>query len=96
MAMPYMEKAKNPKKWLESLVDRVQTIPGADRKVIFELQAKDWNRDVYIPNREMNSWMKMLRVKGALNFGYYPDDPFANHPDVKVIKRELSRKDFVE
>ena len=96
MAMPYMEKAKNPKKWLESLVDRVQTIPGADRKVIFELQAKDWNRDVYIPNREMNSWMKMLRVKGALNFGYYPDDPFANHPDVNVIKRELSRKDFVE
>ncbi len=96
MAMPYMEKAKNPKKWLELLVQKVQSIPGADKKVIFELQAKDWNKGTYISNHEMNSWMKMLRVKGALNFGYYPDDPFSNHPDIQVIKKELSRKDYVE
>jgi len=90
MAMPYMEKASNPKKWLNELVDKTESYPGARPKVIFELQAKNWDANKAIPSQELSGWMRMLRVKGALNFGYYPDDPFTNQPNIDIIKRELS------
>lgn len=92
MAMPYFEKAENPTAWLNQVVEAVERIPGAQDKTIFELQAKDWNRNQPISNSELAGWMRMLRIKGIQNFGYYPDDPFANHPDINVIKRELSTK----
>jgi biofilm PGA synthesis lipoprotein PgaB len=92
MAMPYLEKAKNPNQWLNELVDKVQAYPGAKQKVLYELQAKNWNTDQPIPSKELRAWMRMLRAKGALNFGYYPDDPFANEPKIDIIKQELSTK----
>lgn len=95
MAMPYMEKAAAPKSWLDQLVNSVRKVDGADKKVIFELQAKKWSPDRPIPSTEIAGWMRQLRVKGIRHFGYYPDDPFANHPDIKVLKRELSDKRYV-
>ena len=90
MAMPYMERAKNPNKWLLNLASKIDTYKGAIKKTIYELQAKDWNTHKAIPNVELSSWMRMLRIQGALNFGYYPDDPFTNEPNIDIIKRELS------
>jgi len=95
MAMPYMEKAVNPKQWLKDLVDHTKGYPGARQKIIFELQAKNWDTKTAIPSEELRDWMRMLRVRGALNFGYYPDDPFANHPNMDVIRRELSTESQV-
>lgn len=96
MAMPYMEKAAEPQEWLDNLVKSVRTIDGADKKVIFELQAKKWSPDEPVPSAEIAGWMRRLRLNGVRHFGYYPDDPFANHPDIGVLKKEMSLKRYVE
>jgi biofilm PGA synthesis lipoprotein PgaB len=85
-----MENAPHPQEWLNTLVEKVQAIPGANQKTIFELQAKNWRNNTNISNQEIMGWMRELRIQGAVNFGYYPDNPFINHPDLELIKRELS------
>lgn len=92
MAMPYMEKAKNPSEWLNNLIDVTQAYPMASEKILYELQAKDWRTNKPIPTKELSSWMRNMRVKGIRNFGYYPDDQFTNSPAIEVLKRELSAK----
>jgi biofilm PGA synthesis lipoprotein PgaB len=92
MAMPYMEKAKNPSQWLNNLVDVTQTHPQASQKLLYELQAKDWRTNKPIPTHELNSWMRSMRIKGIHNFGYYPDDQFTNSPNMEILKKELSAK----
>ena len=96
MAMPYLEKASNPQDWLNELVAKVQAIPGANKKTVFELQARDWAGNKPISNQEIMGWMRQLRIHGAQNFGYYPDDPYANQPDVDLIKRELSTQTLIQ
>ncbi|MBU3621910.1 poly-beta-1,6-N-acetyl-D-glucosamine N-deacetylase PgaB [Polynucleobacter sp. CS-Odin-A6] len=90
MAMPYMENARNPTQWLNNLVDQTQIYPKASKKLLYEFQAKNWKTDKPIPTEELSGWMRLMRVRGILNFGYYPDDQFTNHPDMKVLKQELS------
>ena len=96
MAMPYMEKAKNPRQWLSNLIDVTQAFPNAKKKILYELQAKDWRTDKPIPTNELSSWMRNMRVKGILNFGYYPDDQFTNSPNIELLKRELSAKSALQ
>ena len=38
MAMPYMERAKNPNKWLLNLASKIDTYKGAIKKTIYELK----------------------------------------------------------
>jgi biofilm PGA synthesis lipoprotein PgaB len=90
MAMPYMEKAVDPIRWLRNLVNKTEKYPQARQKVIYELQAKNWETKKAIPDEELRHWMRMLRIQGALNFGYYPDDPHTNEPKIEVIRKELS------
>ncbi|RAZ45932.1 poly-beta-1,6-N-acetyl-D-glucosamine N-deacetylase PgaB [Polynucleobacter paneuropaeus] len=92
MAMPYMEKAKNPSQWLNRLVSETQSLPLADQKLLYELQAKNWRTDTPIPTEELSSWMRTMRIKGIHNFGYYPDDQFTNNPNIELLKEELSAK----
>ena len=92
MAMPYMEKAKNPSQWLNNLIDVTQTSPLAKQKMLYELQAKDWRTNKPIPTKELASWMRNMRIRGIHNFGYYPDDQFTNTPNMEILKKELSTK----
>lgn len=92
MAMPYMEKAANPTKWLNNLVEKTQIYPKASKKLVYEFQAKDWNTGKPIPTEELSSWMRSMRIKGIFNYGYYPDDQFKNQPNIEILKRELSTK----
>ena len=92
MAMPYMEKAKNPSQWLNNLIDVTQTSPLAKQKILYELQAKDWRTNKPIPTKELASWMRNMRIRGIHNFGYYPDDQFTNTPNMEILKKELSTK----
>lgn len=92
MAMPYMEKAKNPSQWLNNLIDVTQALPQANEKLLYELQAKDWRTNKAIPTEELSAWMRSMRIKGIHNFGYYPDDQFKNSPNMEILKRELSAK----
>lgn len=92
MAMPYMEKVADPKPWLERMVDIVKATPGAQEKVVFELQARNWETDKPIPDEELIDWITLLRNKGIEHYGYYPDNPFGNQPNITRLRPYLSRK----
>jgi biofilm PGA synthesis lipoprotein PgaB len=96
MAMPYMEKAANPTEWLNNLVEKTQIYPKASKKLVYEFQAKDWNTGKTIPTKELIGWMRSMRIKGIFNYGYYPDDQFTNHPNIKLLKEELSTKSALQ
>ncbi len=90
MAMPYMEKAKNPKRWLEQIVRRIAEFPKGLSKSVLELQSMDWNTHLPIGGSTLASHMKLLKSKGVLNFGYYPDDFIQGYPEMGEIRPEIS------
>ena len=98
MAMPYMENVPPGQElaWLDRMVDTVARRPGALRRTVFELQARDWRE---LPGQEdgppvdtavLVDWMKRLQLRGARNFGYYPDDFLQNHPVLEEIRPAIS------
>jgi biofilm PGA synthesis lipoprotein PgaB len=97
MAMPYMENvpAGEADAWLRRLVDRAARAPGGLERTVFELQAVDWrakngDADRRIPTETLAGQMRLLARLGARNYGYYPDDFIAGHPDAAQLHRELS------
>lgn len=90
MAMPYMENADNDKRWLQRLLDRVSTIPGALDKTVFELQSTDWRDSRPVDSATLFEQMRLFQDNGAYHFGYYPDDFILDHPDVDVIRPAIS------
>ncbi len=87
-AMPFMEGAADwHEKWMEELILKVAEHPLGLRKTVFELQAKDWRPDNLrpMPNEIMAKQMQKLLKHGAVNFGYYPDDPILGHPNISII-----------
>ena len=101
MAMPLMENVPtneiNP--WLDQLVDAVARRPGALGRTVFELQALDWRAQPQaqpVPNEQLVGWMQRLQQRGALNYGYYPDNFVKNHPDLHVLRSNLSNYWFIQ
>ena len=90
MAMPYMENAKDDMKWLQRLVDRVRTYPGALDKTIFELQTVDWRNSQNIDSARLSDQMRLLQNNRAYNFGYYPDNFISGRPIVNTIRPVIS------
>lgn len=90
MAMPYMEKAKDPERWLRQLVDKVAVIPGALDKTVFELQSVDWRKREPLDSAILARHMRLLLRNGAANFGYYPEDFIRGHPDLDTIRPAIS------
>lgn len=98
MAMPLMEgvPAEQANAWLDHLVDAVAAHPGALKKTVFELQARDWRAPRagadtgHIDSALLAGWMKRLQLRGARNFGYYPDDFIQNEPRLSIIRPTIS------
>ena len=68
MAMPLMESVPiDASRRLTRLVQAVARHPGALKKTIFELQARDWNRRQQnaIPDQQLADWMRLLRLNGV-------------------------------
>ena len=40
----------------------------------------------------MTDTIKSLYNQGALHVGYYPDDPFADHPDTEAMRKVFDLK----
>ncbi|GAA5235695.1 poly-beta-1,6-N-acetyl-D-glucosamine N-deacetylase PgaB [Verticiella sediminum] len=89
MAMPRMENAEDPKRWLRMLVNNVRAADGLDR-TIFELQSRDWRTGENVDSREMLTQMQQLRSLGAVHYGYYPDDFIGDHPNIEVLRPAMS------
>jgi biofilm PGA synthesis lipoprotein PgaB len=92
MAMPYMERADEPTQWLARLIGQVAAIPDALPKTVFELQSRDWRTGEPVPTKTLAAQLRQLRVAGARNFGYYPDDFHNNEPDLATIMPEMSTR----
>ena len=97
MAMPKLENVPTAQAdaWLAGLVAAVASHPDGLKRTIFELQAVDWRKrgrtqDARIPTPELARQMRSLTEAGALNFGYYPDDFVAGHPDIRLLHRDFS------
>lgn len=95
MAMPLMENVppEQADAWLDSLVNRVARIPGALDKTVFELQARDWRKTgehADISGEQLAHWMRQLKLSGAKNYGYYPDDFINDHPEMSAIRPTFS------
>jgi biofilm PGA synthesis lipoprotein PgaB len=97
MAMPYMENvpADDAAAWLRLLVETAAHRPGALARTVFELQAVDWRvkdgaEARRIPTETLAAQMRLLARLGARNYGYYPDDFIAGHPDADALHGALS------
>lgn len=96
MAMPLMEgiAPRQSIRWLEELVQTVARHPRGLERTIFEVQTVDWSGKGNAP-RTLNSqqiaqWLNALGAQGALHVGYYPDDFVRNHPEMNVIRPEIT------
>ena len=94
MAMPYLENATDAEAWLQQLIERVRSFPGALNKTIFELQAVDWRNDTAVASTQLGRQMELLQLNGAINFGYYPDNYVNSHPDLKTIFPQMSLRSY--
>lgn len=95
MAMPYMEKipANDANAWLDKLVNTVAQNPGALDKTVFELQARDWRKSgtqAEISGKQLSEWMRQLKLSGAVNYGYYPDDFINDKPEMSEVRSAFS------
>ncbi len=104
MAMPYMEKASDPKKWFTQLLAAVKKrIPPFDHKnprqpnfskVLFELQSKNWHTDTHINDAILVEQIRYLLENGVNNIGYYPDNFHDNQPNMEKIRSVFSLQTF--
>ena len=104
MAMPYMEGAINPEKWLAGLLDAVKKrIPPFDpnnpdranmSKVLFELQAKNWETEQPVQDTVLAAQIRYLLQNGINKIGYYPDNFHKNQPDLETIRAIFSLQTF--
>ncbi|PCE33562.1 poly-beta-1,6-N-acetyl-D-glucosamine N-deacetylase PgaB [Burkholderia ubonensis] len=92
MAMPYMEQAPDPERWLDQLAGAVATKPHGLTKTVFELQSYDWRARKDIPSSTLLAQMGRLRSRGVLNFGYYPDNFLRDQPQLAAIRTAMSLK----
>ncbi|EDT02032.1 poly-beta-1,6-N-acetyl-D-glucosamine N-deacetylase PgaB [Burkholderia ambifaria] len=92
MAMPYMEQAKDPEGWLDQLVQAVHAKPRGLERTVFELQSYDWRARKDVPASTLLAQMRRLRSKGAVNFGYYPDNFLNGQPQLEAMRDVMSLK----
>ncbi|WP_412024785.1 poly-beta-1,6-N-acetyl-D-glucosamine N-deacetylase PgaB [Burkholderia cepacia] len=92
MAMPYMEQAQDPVRWMDQLVDAVRAKQRGFARTVFELQSYDWHARKDIGGSALLAQMRRLRSKGAVNFGYYPDNFLNNQPDLDTMRDVMSLK----
>lgn len=92
MAMPYMEQAADPKAFYEALAARINAVPGAMNRVVFELQATNWHNNQPVPSAEMAGTIGLLYRLGVRHVGYYPDNFINGHPDPARLKPAFDAK----
>ena len=94
MTIPNSENAEELLVRLQTLVDKVAEQTGALRKTIFELQTVDWRTQDKLPEQQFIAQIKLLKRINAMNFGYYPDDFYHNHPSLIMLKSIMSLQTF--
>lgn len=86
-AMPFMEKADDAKQWLLELVQKTAEYPNGLDKMVFELQAVDWEKQKDIPMPIFTEQFELLKKNGAKHIGYYPDNLYHDQPKLEELKK---------
>ena len=94
MAMPYLERAKDPSRWLDGLVRTMRTTDPDFNKTLFHMQTVDCATGERIPGRVLAEQFTQIMLAGARHIAYYPDDFFNNHPSLQTVRKHLSINDF--
>ncbi len=89
-AMPFMEKAADPDRWLAELVATVAKHPDGLRKTVIELQTLDWNTKEIIPMETILRHIEIVNKAGAVHLAYYPDKVHKDHPNLRDMRRVFS------
>jgi hypothetical protein len=92
MAMPYMEQASDPERWLDQLVRTVRAKQRGLQRTVFELQPYDWHARKEVSAGTLLAQMRRLRSEGAVNFGYYPDNFLNGQPELDAMRDVMSLK----
>ena len=79
MAYPYMEKQENRAiAWLQELADAALKEKPNGLKAVFKLQNYDWKKERWVPRDELRRQVRVLRSRGAIHIGYYPENLFSD------------------
>ncbi|MDH5527796.1 MAG: poly-beta-1,6-N-acetyl-D-glucosamine N-deacetylase PgaB [Nitrospirota bacterium] len=92
MAMPFMEQARHPARWLRRLARTVAAHPGGMQRTVFELQSVNWENREPVPAGTLVAQMILLSSQGARNLGYYPDDFPRGLPSAQPLRAVLSTR----
>ncbi len=90
MAMPFMEKAADPDRWLEQLAWASLGPQKKNNRIIFELQTKNWLTNKPVPAVILQRHIVLLSQMGVTSFAFYPYDFHNNMPPAAMISSCLS------
>jgi len=93
MAMPYLERVKDPSHNLafyRGLADQARRLDPSLAHTIFQIQTVDWRQKSRIPGAELKQILRQLQSMGVRNLAYYPDDFLNNHPDLGELRQGIS------
>jgi poly-beta-1,6-N-acetyl-D-glucosamine N-deacetylase len=96
MAMPYLDQAEHPGRYLDALVLAVSQQPDGLARTVFELQARDWRGRKPVAAAEFAAWIRQLELAGAHHIGYYPDDARADLPSLRTLVPAFSVRSLPE
>jgi poly-beta-1,6-N-acetyl-D-glucosamine N-deacetylase len=95
MAMPQLENADDPERWMQRLVEAVARHPRGLERTVFELQTVDW-RGVQrpLPPDAIRAQARALIASGVRHLAYYPDDPARALPALPAAREAASARAF--
>lgn len=94
MAMPWMERSQNPRRWLQALSSAVAKVDPHFEHSLFELQTMDWRKQKPIPGPTLLEQIRTLQAQGVRHLAWYPDDFIADHPHWEDARASMSSQDF--
>ncbi|MGO1002417.1 poly-beta-1,6-N-acetyl-D-glucosamine N-deacetylase PgaB [Lysobacter sp. CA196] len=94
MAMPWMEKSRDPQAWMDQLLAEVKKSPRGLSHTIFELQTVDWRDDRPIPAARLKAMAHRLQAGGARHLAWYPDNFIDDQPSTRDAREIMSVRGF--
>lgn len=94
MAMPWLENASDPDRWMQELVDEVRRHDPRLEGTMFQLQTVDWRTRQPIPGARLQAQIRALMADGVRHLAWYPDDFIKGHPALPDARGSISARSF--